>query len=54
VPLLSLQRAFHEVRAEHKLALPFAEKMEKVGEARAEERWHVSERLDALRGLERR
>jgi class 3 adenylate cyclase/tetratricopeptide (TPR) repeat protein len=34
VPLLYSQRAFHTVRAEHKLALPLAEQIEKIGEAR--------------------
>ena len=34
VPLLYLQRVFHAVRAEHKLALSLAEQMEKFGEAR--------------------
>jgi class 3 adenylate cyclase/predicted ATPase len=37
VPLLYLQRVFHAVRAEHKLALSLAEQMEKFGEARNDE-----------------
>jgi predicted ATPase len=34
VPLLSGQWVFHVVRAEHKLALPLTEQIEKIGEAR--------------------
>jgi len=37
VPLLYLQRVFHAVRAEHKLALSLAEQMQKFGEARNDE-----------------
>jgi class 3 adenylate cyclase/tetratricopeptide (TPR) repeat protein len=34
VPLLYGQWAYHLVRAEHRLALPFAERMEQIGDAR--------------------
>jgi predicted ATPase len=34
LPLLYGQWAYHLVRSEHRLALPFAERMEKIGEAR--------------------
>jgi hypothetical protein len=34
LPLLYGQWVYHLVRAEHRLALPFAERMEQIGDAR--------------------